>query len=140
MSSMLDLIHELWYLKRDIVSDGYDQALYRLRDELSGAGLAMQIHEYTTGESCWTWHVPEKWSCHEAFLETVDGVRLIDYADNPLHVVSYSLPYEGLVSREELLRHIHVHPRLPQAVPFVFKYYERDWGLCPSQLWRDSLE
>ena len=140
MSSMLDLIHELWYLKRDIVSDGYDQALYRLRDELSGAGLAMQIHEYPTGESCWTWHVPEKWSCHEAFLETIDGVRLIDYADNPLHVVSYSLPYEGLVSREELLRHIHVHPRLPQAVPFVFKYYERDWGLCTSQLLRDSLE
>jgi aminopeptidase-like protein len=44
-----------------------------------------------------------------------------------------------VVSREELLRHLHVHPRLPLATPFVFKYYERDWGLCASQEVRDSL-
>ncbi len=34
MTSMLDLIHELWFLKRDIISDGFDQALYRLAGEL----------------------------------------------------------------------------------------------------------
>ena len=61
------------------------------------------------------------------------------YADHPLHVVSYSLPFEGVVSRDELLPHLHVHPRLPDAIPFVFKYYERDWGLCASQQLRDSL-
>ena len=55
------------------------------------------------------------------------------YADHPLHVVSYSLPFEGMVTREELLQHLHVHPRLPEAIPFVFKYYDRDWGLCASQ-------
>ncbi len=32
-TSMMDLIDELWFLKRDIVSDGYDQALYRLAEE-----------------------------------------------------------------------------------------------------------
>jgi len=44
-----------------------------------------------------------------------------------------------VVSREELLRHLHVHPRQPDAIPFVFKYYERDWGLCAAQSLRDSL-
>ena len=93
----------------------------------------MTIHSYPTGEACWTWRVPEKWTCSEAYLETLDGRRLLDYRDHPLHVVSYSLPFEGVVSRDELLRHLHVHPRLPEAIPFVFKYYERDWGLCASQ-------
>ena len=83
--------------------------------------------------------MPEKWTCHEAWLETLDGRRLFSYADHPLHVVSYSLPFEGVVSREELLAHLHVHARLPDAVPFVFKYYERDWGLCCSRHSRDSL-
>lgn len=129
-----NLIKELWFLKRDIVSDGFDQALYRLAEE-----IPMTIHEYPTGEPCWTWRIPEKWTCYEAYLETLDGKRLIDYADHPLHVVSYSLPFEGVIDREELLRHLHVHPRLPEAVPFVFKYYERDWGLCASQNLRDSL-
>jgi aminopeptidase-like protein len=64
---------------------------------------------------------------------------LLDYADHPLHVVSYSLPFEGVVDREALLQHLHVHPRLPDAIPFVFKYYDRDWGLCASQTLRDSL-
>ncbi|MEJ2596855.1 MAG: DUF4910 domain-containing protein [Anaerolineales bacterium] len=134
MTSMIDLIQELWFLKRDIVSDGFDQALYRLAQE-----VPMQIHEYPTGEPCWTWRVPEKWTCDEAYLETLDGRRLIDYADHPLHVVSYSLPFEGVVSRDELLNHLHIHSTLPDAIPFVFKYYERDWGLCATQNLRDKL-
>lgn len=132
---MLDLIEELWFLKRDIVSDDFDRALYRLAGEVPN----MKIHQYPTGEPCWTWRIPEKWTCHEAYLETLDGRRLIDYGDNPLHVVSYSLPYEGVVTRQELMEHLHVHPRMPDAIPFVFKYYDRDWGLCASQTLRDSL-
>ncbi|MEN6394407.1 MAG: DUF2172 domain-containing protein, partial [Anaerolineaceae bacterium] len=132
---MFELIQELWFLKRDIVSDGFDRALLRLAQE-----VPMIIHEYPTGEPCWTWRIPEKWTCYEAYLETLDGKRLIDYADHPLHVVSYSLPFEGIVSRDELLRHLHVHHHLPDAIPFVFKYYERDWGLCSSQNLRDSLQ
>jgi aminopeptidase-like protein len=131
---MIDLLKELWYLKRDIVSDDFDRALNRLAQE-----IPMTIHEYPTGELCWTWRVPEKWTCLEATLETLDGRRLIDYADHPLHVVSYSLPYEGVVSRDELRQHLHVHPTLLEAVPFVFKYYERDWGLCAPQSLRDAL-
>lgn len=140
---MLDsyaLINELWFLKRDIVSDGFDAALYRLKEVLAQkTSLDMTIHEYPTGESCWTWRVPEKWTCHEAYLETLDGQRLVDYTAHPLHVVSYSLPFEGIVSKDELLRHLHVHPRLPDALPFVFKYYERDWGLCMTQTAREAL-
>ena len=131
---MLDLIHELWFLKRDILSDDFDRALFRLAQE-----VPMTIHEYPTGASCWTWRVPEKWTCHEAYLETLDGRRLLDYAHHPLHVVSYSLPFEGIVTRQELLAHLHVHPHLPEAIPYVFKYYDRDWGLCASQALRDSL-
>jgi aminopeptidase-like protein len=144
---MLPLINGLWYLKRDIVSDDFDRALYRLADEirygqehrLDFPASPMRIHTYPTGEQCWTWRIPEKWTCREAYLETLGGRRLIDYADNPLHVVSYSLPFEGQVSREELFKHLHTHPRLPEAIPFVFKYYDRDWGLCASQSLRDSL-
>ena len=131
---MLNLVNDLWFLKRDIVSDGFDRALRRLAEE-----VPMTIHEYPTGEPCWTWRVPEKWTCLEAYLETLDGRRLIDYADHPLHVISYSLPFEGVVTRQELLGHLHVHPRLPDAIPFVFNYYDRDWGLCASQTLRDAL-
>lgn len=133
-ASFEDLVSGLWKLPRDIVSDGYDAALAAL-----AAQVPMTIHEYPAGTECWTWIVPEKWTCREAWLETLDGRRLFSYADNPLHVVSYSLPIDREVSREELFDHLHTHPGLPDAIPFVFKYYERDWGLCCSRQLKESL-
>jgi aminopeptidase-like protein/aminoglycoside N3'-acetyltransferase len=133
-ASMEELISKLWKLPRDIVSDGYDSALRALCTQ-----VPMAVHEYPTGTECWTWLVPEKWACQEAWLETIDGRRLFSYEDSPLHVVSYSLPIDREVSQEELFEHLHVHPVLPDAIPFIFKYYERDWGLCCSQRLKDFL-
>ena len=133
-SSMSEMISTLWRLPRDIVSDGYDAALHALATQ-----VPMEIHEYPTGTECWTWLIPEKWTCREARLETIDGRVLLSYRDNPLHSVSYSLPFDGVVTRDELFRHLHTHPRLDDAIPFIFKYYERDWGLCCSKMLKDSL-
>lgn len=135
MTDVFDLLDELWFLRRDIISDGFDRAL-----EVLAGQLPMTIHTVPSGTECWTWIVPEKWTVHEARLETLDGDVLIDTADHPLHVVSYSLPYEGIVNRKELLEHLHVHKTDPQAIPYVFKYYDRDWGLCCSRELRDSLQ
>ncbi len=131
---MYELLEELWLLKRDIISDDYDRALFRLAEE-----IPMQIHQYSTGKQVWTWHIPEKWTCKQAYIETLDGQRILDYEDHPLHVVSYSLPINRDVTKEELLAHLHVHPTRPEAIPYVFKYYERDWGFCATQHLRDSL-
>lgn len=133
-ASMRQLVDGLWRLPRHLVSDGYDAALQALARQ-----VPMTIHEFPSGQEAWSWVVPEKWTCHEAYLERLDGERLLTAADNPLHVVSYSLPFEGEVSRDELLAHLHVHPRLPEAIPFIFKYYEKDWGLCCSARLRDQL-
>lgn len=133
-TSMMQLLSEIWYEKRDLVSDGIDAALLRLARE-----VPMTIHEYPTGTQCWTWKIPEKWTCTTARLQTLSGQTLVDYANHPLHVVSYSLPFHGVVAREELLPHLHTHPRLPEAIPFVFKYYDRDWGLCLPQTLKETL-
>jgi aminopeptidase-like protein/aminoglycoside N3'-acetyltransferase len=133
-ASISEMISSLWKLPRDIVSEGYDAALAAIATQ-----VPTKICEYPTGTECWSWLIPEKWTCHEAHLESLDGQRLFSYADNPLHVVSYSLPFEGEVTRRDLFEHLHVHHKIPEAVPFIFKYYERDWGLCCSKTLKDSL-
>jgi len=133
-ASMAEMIEAIWALPRDLVSDGYDAALTALATQ-----VPMTIHEYPSGTECWSWLVPEKWTCHEAYLETLEGKRLFSYVDNPLHVVSYSLPFEGEVSRQELFNHLHNHHQDPDAIPYIFKFYERDWGLCCSKNLKDTL-
>ncbi|MBF0123438.1 MAG: DUF4910 domain-containing protein [Candidatus Omnitrophica bacterium] len=122
---MMELIEKLWFLRRDIVSDGFDEALRWI-----GQKIPLKVHAYPSGDPCWTWTVPEKWSVGEAFIETLDGHRLLDVKTHPLHVMSYSLAIHRVVKKEELFRHLHTNPQRPKAIPFEFKYYQKDWGFC----------
>jgi aminopeptidase-like protein len=131
---MRELIDALWRLPRDLVSDGYDRALAAL-----AAQVPMTIHEYPSGRECWTWIIPNAWNCRAARLETLDGRRLFSTEDHPLHVVSYSQPFTGEVGREALFAHLHVHPTLPEAIPYRYAFYERAWGLCCSRRQRTAL-
>ncbi len=121
----MQLIKDLWFKRRDIISDGFDESL-----EYISKIIPLKIHEIPSGTKCWTWTVPEKWSVKEAYINDLDGNRILDLKDHPLHVVSYSLPIDKVVSREELLEHLHTSKERPEAIPFEFKYYEKDWGFC----------
>ncbi len=122
---MKELIEKLYLERRDLVSEGFNRALAHINTQ-----LPIQIHSYPSGSPAWTWKIPESWSVKAAFIETLSGKRLLDLKDHPLHVISYSLPVNKIVSREELLKHLHTRPDRPRAIPYEFKYYERDWGFC----------
>jgi aminopeptidase-like protein len=78
----MDLIKENWKLRRDLVSDGFDKALDYIAKQ-----IPLKIHEFKTGLKCWTWTVPEKWSVGEAYIEDLQGNRLLDLKDNPLQLL-----------------------------------------------------
>lgn len=128
---MKKVIKENWDLQRDIVSDGFDQALDNIREALP-KHIDFKVKSYKTGTKCWTWTVPEKWSFKRGYV--FDGAtNIIDSNNNPLHVMSYSLPIDKIVTKNELLKHIHTDDRNPDQVPFNFKYYGRDWGFCMAK-------
>ena len=131
---MATLLKRLWPLERTLVSDGYDTALRMIAEE-----YPVRTAAFPSGSDAWTWTIPEKWTRHAAYVETLDGRRIIDSAKHSLHCMDYSLSIDRVVDREELLAHVYCHPRLAHAVPYVFKYYERDWGLCCDQQTRASL-
>jgi len=118
------LIQDLWLKNRSLVNDGYDEALDYINNIID-----LKIHEIPSGTECWTWIVPEKWVINEAYI-MYDNQKIVDSKAHPLHVISYSLPVDKEVSKEELLKHLYWSEGRPRAIPFVFKYYERDWGFC----------
>ena len=133
-----DLVERLFPLHLTLVSDGTDKAL-----EIVGQYLPTQVYysieTYTPNESVWTWKVPERYIVHEAYLETESGERIVDFRDNSLHLVSYSLPIDEILTWEQLESHLHFSPKRPQAIPWVFKYYERSWGFCLTKELYDRL-
>ncbi|MBH63997.1 MAG: hypothetical protein CL569_16430 [Alphaproteobacteria bacterium] len=126
-NSMFGLLKDLWPLHRTLNSDDMDLAL-----EMCGSYLGdprWKIHQYMPGTDVYTWYVPERYKVNEAWLE-IDGVRVADFDQNPLHLLSYSLPQSISGRLGDIRDHLWTQPEQPDAIPWEFKYYERSWGFC----------
>ena len=126
---------ELFPLHRSLTGDGVRQTLAILRRYLSG----LMIHEVPSGTKVLDWTIPDEWRIDEAYIDTPDGRRIADLRDNNVHVMSYSTPVDTVVDLDELNEHLHSDAELPNAIPYVTSYYNRNWGFCLTQNERDEL-
>jgi aminopeptidase-like protein/aminoglycoside N3'-acetyltransferase len=138
IAKLKDVLGEILPLHRTLASDGLDKAL-----EIVGSYMPenaeYKVETYEPLKKVWTWYVPERYVVHEAYLETEDGKRIVDFKDDPLHLVSYSLPTDLTLSWDELAPHLYFNEKRPKAVPWKFKYYDRDWGFCLAKEQFDKL-
>ena len=132
------ILERLFPLHRTLSSDGTDKALDILGNYMPPES-GYKIESYPPGKSVWTWRIPERYVVHEAYLEMEDGKRILDFQDNPLHLVSYSLPVDKVLSWEFLEPHLYYNKQRPWSIPWKFKYYERDWGFCLPKNLFDKL-
>ena len=133
-----DLVKELWPLHRTLACDGTDKALEIIASNMPSEADS-RVETYAPGTPAWTWTVPERYVVHEAYLERDGGERIVDFRDNPLHLVSYSRPIDQVLTWEELKPYLYYSTKRPHAIPWEFKYYERSWGFCLSKDQYDSL-
>jgi aminopeptidase-like protein len=136
--SLKHIIAELLPLHRTIVSDDMDKTLEIIGGYLPDSAR-YETQTYAPGSKIWTWEVPERYIVHEAYLETESGEKIVDFADNPLHIISYSLPIDKMLTWDELEPHLRYSEKFPEAIPWEFKYYERDWGFCLPKKQFDAL-
>lgn len=121
------LMTELWPLHRTLNCADMDRAL-----DMVGAYIGddrWRIHRFAPKTDALTWWIPERYEVKEAWLE-VGGKRIADFAENPLHLLSYSLPQTVDGRLGDIREHIWSNPDRPDAIPWEFKYYERSWGFC----------
>lgn len=138
ISSLKDVLAEIIPLHRTLASDGMDEALKIIGSYLpESANYTIETYQPLT--PVWTWYVPERYIVHEAYLETEDGEKIVDFKENNLHLLSYSLPINKLLTWEELEPHLYYNKERPHAIPWKFKYYDRDWGFCLSKNQFDRL-
>lgn len=119
------LLKLLFPICRSITGNGIRETFTRLREVID-----FQIHEIPTGTICYDWAVPDEWNVRDAFVADSKGNRIIDFRANNLHLVSYSIPCDSVLSFDELVPHLHMIPDLPGAIPYRTTYYHRDWGFC----------
>lgn len=120
-----ELVARLFPVPRSLTGDGVRQTLAVLAER-----LPLEIHEVPTGTCVLDWTVPQEWRVRGARVLRPDGTVLVDWAEGPLHLVGHSTPFRGLLSREDLLPHLHSLPDRPTLTPYRTSYYAPTWGFC----------
>ena len=122
---MLELAARLQPIPRSITGDGVRETLRVL-----GERLPLVVHEVPSGTPVLDWTVPPEWNIRAAWIRDPDGRTVVDFRDNPLHVLNYSTPVRARLSLAELRPHLHSLPEKPRLIPYKTSYYKPAWGFC----------
>ena len=129
---------------------GFIGRLYPICRSITGQGVRdtlaiateiapLTVHEVPSGTPVFDWTVPDEWNVREAWVKDPSGRKVVDFADHSLHLLNYSVPFAGKVSRAELEQHLHSLPGQPDLIPYRTSYYQPAWGFCLSHRLREAL-
>lgn len=133
------LAEQIFPICRSITGDGVRKTLRILQEWLDGS-VDLDMHEVKSGTKVFDWTVPKEWVIKEAYIENEQGDRIIDYKDNNLFVLGYSVPVNRWVEPDELKKYIYTLPEQPDVVPYVTSYYKECFGFCMSENQKNSLK
>lgn len=136
LSCALSLIQNLYLKNRNFCSSDYDSCLSYINEI-----IPLTIHTYTDNLN--HWQIPPKWDLQYAYIKNLKD-ELIYEVDHPLKIIGLSTSLDKIVSKEELLTHLHFDHRFPAAIPYHFRQFyrpwERTWGFCVTEKLYKSLQ
>ena len=135
ISEINQYLQRLFPLCRSITGNSNRETL-RILQEV----IPLTIHEVQSRTPVYDWIVPDEWNIEDAYISDGTGKKIVNFKDNNLHVVSYSIPVKGSIGWEDLRLRLHRHPTLPDAIPYRTSYYKRDWGFCVTNSQYKTLE
>lgn len=129
------LFDMLFPLCRSIMGQGYRESLDILREYIPFENMIFE-----TGEKVLNWSVPKEWVIKEAWIKDEKGNTIVNFKDNNLKVVNYSVPVDLELDLDELKEHIYTSGKSDDAIPYTFSYYKEKWGFCMSKKQFNSLK
>ena len=131
---LMPLVKALYPICRSITGDGVRQTFDIIRE-----WLPLEVSEVPSGTRAFDWIVPDEWNIREAWIEDLEGRRIVDFQNSNLHVLNYSIPIDAKVDRATLDEHLYSIPEHPEWIPYRTTYYAEQWGFCVPHRLRESL-
>ena len=133
---MYNWASDLFPITRSITGKGVRDTLKYIKNILPD----LKINEIKSGTKIFDWEIPDEWNIDEAYIEDESGKKIVDFKENNLHVVNYSVPVDMYLNLDELDKHLYSIKDQPDLIPYVTSYYKRRWGFCLTHNKRKSLK
>lgn len=120
MDSLFGFLKEIYPIHRRLMGKEVRETLSILKRELP----SLSLHFVPSNTKVFDWAVPMEWSVDKVVLEDREGKVLADLDNNFLHVMGYSAPFFGNISKSEFNTRVISVPSQPKAIPYVNSYYQ----------------
>ena len=128
------IFDKLFPICRSIAGDGYNNSLNILKEYIN-----FKILKYQCGKKVFDWIIPDEWNVKNAYIKK-NKKKIINFEDNNLHLVSYSIPVNKTISLKQLQKHLFSIKKYPKLIPYVTSYYKKNWGFCLEHEKRKKLK
>ena len=122
---MYDLLCDLFPFNRSITGNGVRETLERLSLEIT-----LQWTHIESGTVVFDWIVPNEWNVNSAKIYSPNGDILVDFDNNNLFLMGYSIATKKTLSLQELKEHIITDQKRPEWIPYSTSYYQNNWAFC----------
>ena len=119
---------KLFSLCRSITGEGTRKTLNIIQKEFP----ILKVKKIKSKTKVFDWNVPNEWNVTEAYVIDKYNNKIIDFKNNTLHLLGYSIPLKKNISKKELFKNIHFLKKQPKAIPYKTSYYKSNWGFCIS--------
>ena len=118
--------NKLFLLNRSITGKGVRQTLGIIKKKFP----TLRIKKIKSGTKVFDWQIPPEWNVDEAYIQDKNNKKIIDFKNNNLHLVSYSMKVNAIINKKELLKKLFFLKNNPKAIPYITSYYKKRWGFC----------
>ena len=120
--------NNLFPLTRSLTGKGVRKTLKIIKDEFPD----LKIKKIKSGTKVFDWLTPPEWNVFDGFILDKFNNKIVDFKENNLHLVGYSIPIEKHINKKELLKNFFFIKKQPNAIPYITSYYKKSWGFCVS--------
>lgn len=135
-NDMLNWVKDLLPLNRSITGQGIRDSYAYFRK----INPEFKLLKFKSGKKVFDWIVPNEWIINSAYIKNIKShKKFADFRSNNLHLVSYSIKKNVVLSKKEILKKIYTLKKQPSSIPYVTSYYKKDWGFCMSEKQKKKL-
>jgi len=119
-----ELAKKLWPINRSLTGKGNRLTL----EILKKINPKLRIKKVKSNTRAFDWKIPLEWNVKDAFIKNRKNQKILDFKKNNLHLMGYSIPFEGRLNFKELKKKIRFIKSKPNTIPYTTSYYKKNWS------------